>query len=106
MENTTREAEEYGAPVEQARKIHSLVEANASPDVVRAFELKFGSDSTDHRAVWVILMVDNDLKPSPEKISELNREAAKVRTALLGEKLDFWPYVEVRGRLDSTSRSD
>jgi hypothetical protein len=106
MEDTKREAEEYGVPAEDARKIHDLIQANTSPDVVKAFEVKFDSDSTDSRAVWVILIVENDLKPSPEKISKLNREADKVRTALLREKFNFWPYVEVRGRLDSPSRSD
>jgi hypothetical protein len=103
MEETIKEAQEFGASVEEARKIHDLVKANTSPKVVKSFEVKFGPDSESNRAVWVRLIVENDLKPSPKRIAELNKEADKVRTVLLREKLDVWPYVEVRGRLESAS---
>jgi hypothetical protein len=103
MEDTIKEAEEFGASVEEARRIHKLVKANTSPDVVRSFDVKFGPDSANNRAVWIHLIVENDLKPSLEKISELNREADRVRNVLLRQKLNVWPYVEVRGRLESTS---
>jgi hypothetical protein len=103
MEETIREAEEFGASVEEARKIHDVVNANTTPSVVKTFQVKFGPDSTDNRAVWIRLIVENDLRPSSERIAELNREANKVRTALLRENLSFWPYVEVRGLIDSAS---
>jgi hypothetical protein len=106
MENTIKEAEEFGASVEDARKIHELVKANTSPDIVKSFEVKFGPDSANNRAVWVRLIVENDLKPSLKKISALNKEADRVRGVLLRESLNVWPYVEVRGRLESTSRSN
>jgi hypothetical protein len=103
MEETIREAEEFGASVEEARKIHDVVNANTTPSLVKTFQVKFGPDSTDNRAVWIRLIVENDLRPSSERIAELNREANKVRTALLRENLSFWPYVEVRGLIDSGS---
>jgi hypothetical protein len=104
MENTIREAKEFGTSVEEARKIHELVKANTSPDVIKSFEVKFGPDSANNRAVWIRLIVENDLKPSPIKISALNKEADRVRAALLREEsLNVWPYVEVRGRLESAS---
>ncbi len=106
MEDTLKEAEEFGASVDEARKIHELVSANTSPEVVKSFEVKFGPDSANNRAVWVRLIVENDLKPSLKKISELNKQADRVRAVLLRESLDVWPYVEVRGRLESTSRSN
>lgn len=92
------EAERFGAPAEKARQIHDLVEANRSSEFVRGFEIEFGPDSTDSPAVWVHLIVDPDLKPSKKKISELGKVVRKVRTALLQENLDLWPYVDVRGR--------
>jgi hypothetical protein len=92
------EAERSGAPAEKARQIHDVVEANRSSEFVRGFEIEFGPDSTDSPAVWVHLIVDPDLKPSRKKISELGEVVRKVRTALLQENLDLWPYVNVRGR--------
>jgi hypothetical protein len=48
--------------------------------------------------VWVHLIVDDDLKPSKDKISEVHAIANRVRSALLRDNLNFWPYVDVRGR--------
>jgi hypothetical protein len=62
------------------------------------FELKFGPDSTNNRAGWVHLIVDDDLKPSKDKISEVNAIANRVCSALLRENLNFCPYVDVRRR--------
>jgi hypothetical protein len=98
LDETIREAKEFGASLEEARKIHDLVKANAPSRFVRTFEVKFGPDSANNRAVWVHLIAEDELKPSPEKISELNMIANKVRFALLNEKLDVWPYVDFRGR--------
>src|SRR5205823_6411944 len=108
VEETLKEAKEFGAPVDQARKIHNvvtnLVRTNTSPGLVKSFEVKFAPDSANNRAVWIHLLVDNDLKPSLEKITALNKVASKVRSVLLNEDLDFWPYVDIRGRLDPAPR--
>jgi hypothetical protein len=98
IDDSIKEAQRFGASVEEARLIHNLVQANTAPTVVRNFELKFGPDSVNNRAVWINLFVEEDLHPSKEKISELNKIAGRIRSLLLREKLDFWPYVEIRGR--------
>jgi hypothetical protein len=98
VERAIEDAERVGATSEEARRIHSLVKANTNPQEVRGFELKFGRDSTDNEALWVYLLVENDLNPSTQKISRLNEQAKKVRSALLNANLRFWPYVDVRGR--------
>ena len=98
LEDSIKEAQKFGASVEEARLIHNLVQANTAPSAVRTFKLKFGPDSANNRAVWINLFVDEDLHPSREKISELNKVANRIRSLLLNEKLDFWPYVEIRGR--------
>src|SRR6266705_2053617 len=87
-EETLKEAKEFGASVDQARRVHDLVSANTSPELVKSFEVKFAPDSANNRAVWIRLLVENDLKPSPKKISELNKGASKVRSVLLNEDLD------------------
>ncbi len=98
LESSLEEAKKFGASAGEARRIHRIVAENASVPVIRSFELKFGPDSTNNRAVWVHLIVDDDLKPSKDKISEVHAIANRVRSALLRENLNFWPYVDVRGR--------
>jgi hypothetical protein len=98
LEASIHEAERFGAPAEIARRIHNVVDANASSRFVRGFEVKFGPDSTDRLAAWIHLIVDSDLRPSKEKISELSEVVLKVRSALLQENLGLWPFVDVRGR--------
>jgi hypothetical protein len=98
LEATIDEAERSGASAEKARKIYHLVEANASSEFLRRFEIEFGPDSTDKPAVWIHLIVDADLRPSNAKITKLSKVVRKVQTALLREDLGLWPYVDVRGR--------
>ena len=100
-EAAIREAGSFGAAPGEARKIHELVRANTNLNVVRGFELRFGRDAADNEAVWVHLVVEEDLNPTAKKISSFNEVAKKVQTALLQANLRFWPYVDVRGRLDA-----
>jgi hypothetical protein len=65
------DAERSGASAEKARQIYDLVEANASSEFLRRFEIEFGPDSTDSPAVWVHLIVDADLRPSKQKMAKL-----------------------------------
>ena len=98
LEATLEEARKFGASPDEVRLIHNVVQANTSPEIVRDFEIKFGPDSLNNRAVWVQLVVDNDLNPSHDKISRLTTISKKIRSALLQENLNYWPYVEYRGR--------
>jgi hypothetical protein len=99
LEDSIEEARKFGASADEARQIHNLVQATTAPvGAVRNFELKFGPDSANNKAVWVRLVVDNDLNPSDEKITELNQIADKIRSQLLRENLSVWPYVDFRGR--------
>ena len=98
LEATIDEAERFGASAEKARQIYGLVEANASSEFLRRFEIEFGPDSTNSPAVWVHLIVDADLRPSRAKMAKLGKVVRKVQSALLRENLGLWPYVDVRGR--------
>jgi len=98
VEAAIKEAQRAGAPTEVARQVHELVKANTAPHDVKTFEVTFGSDSVNNKAGWVHLIVDEDLRPTDERITELNNIVSKVRNALLSARLEFRPYVDVRGR--------
>jgi hypothetical protein len=72
VESAIKEAEKIGASPGEAHRIHELVSANTSPEIVRGFELRFGRDASDNEALWVHLVVDSDLNPSPQKISRFS----------------------------------
>ena len=98
LEAIINDAERSGASAEKARQIYDLVEANASSEYLRRFEIEFGPDSTEKPAVWIHLIVDPDLRPSRQKIARLSKLVRKVRSVLLREDLGLWPFVDVRGR--------
>jgi hypothetical protein len=98
VESAIRDAEQFGATPSEARLVHDLVSANTDPKLIKRFELKFDRDSTDNFAVWVHLIVDDDLRPTSQKIDQFNSVAERVRSVLLEKNLRFWPYVDVRGR--------
>jgi hypothetical protein len=89
------EATKFGASVEEAKRVHSVVSANTTPDI-QGFQVKYGPDSNDELAIWVRLFVDENLSLSDEKVANLNRTATKIRSELLKENLRLWPYVIVR----------
>lgn len=97
LDRALEQARAFGASVEETRRIHEVVSANTSPEVL-TFEMQFGPDSSNNRAVWVHLLVEEDLKAPREKISRLNKIATQVRQALLSANLSIWPYVDVRSR--------
>src|SRR5437868_60488 len=98
LEAIINDAERSGTSAERARQIYDLVEANASSEYLRRFEIEFGPDSTEKPAVWIHLIVDADLRPSKQKMARLGKLVRKVEAALLRENLGLWPYVDVRGR--------
>jgi hypothetical protein len=62
-------------------------------DVLRV-ECRFGKDSAGEPAVWIILVVHDDLKPSKSKIERLRRVAEEVRSVIHNESTR-WPFVEI-----------
>jgi hypothetical protein len=94
------------ASVPEARKIHEVVKRHTFPRTVKPkFEVNFGEDSSGQRAVWIWFFVDEDLKPSEAKISELTNFVSSVRSDLLNADLAFWPYVDVRTENPDEKRS-
>jgi hypothetical protein len=99
LEEALKEAQKYGATTDEVKEIFAIVrEANTHPEMVKSVVLNFGPDSTDQRSVFVHLIIDDDLKPSEEKIDTLANLATQVQTALLHAQLSFWPYVDYQDR--------
>jgi len=65
------------------------------PPGVRRVEFHFGEDSEGAPAVWISFVAGDDLKPSKEKIADLQRLASQVRAEILRSDTERWPYVEI-----------
>jgi hypothetical protein len=65
------------------------------PAGVRRVQFRFGEDSEGAPAVWITFIAGDDLKPSKEKIADLQRVASKVRAEILRSESERWPYVEI-----------
>lgn len=65
------------------------------PEGVRRVGFRLGEDSEGAPAVWITLFANDDLKPSKEKIAELQRVANEVRSEVFRSGSERWPYVEI-----------
>jgi hypothetical protein len=90
-----------GAGGEEAKRIHELVRKSAEPEGFRAFELRFGDDSTGDPAVWVWFTIDPHYPTTKESIRTLTRVRRRVITALLDDGISRNPYVRFREKQDA-----
>lgn len=91
----TKSPNEIGAPLAEASRVHDLVAKYANKAGYKHFQLEFGEDSTGTPAIWVWFIVDDDLKPSQEKLASANTLAQEVRSELIRSE-ERWPYVNFR----------
>jgi hypothetical protein len=84
-----------------ARTIQEIVTALQWPAPIKGYALELGEDSTGDPAVWVGLAIDDDVRPSAEKIRELGRFRRDVQSAILDAHLSRWPYVGYRAHQHS-----
>ncbi len=84
------------ATVAEARLFHDIVrKVGRLPSGVRQVRFRFGEDSEGAPAVWITLVAGDDLKPSKEKIGDLQRVTSEVREEILRSDTERWPYVEI-----------
>jgi hypothetical protein len=80
----------------EARLFHNIVgKLEDLPPGVRRVEFHFGEDSEGAPAVWITFIAGDDLKPSKEKIADLQKVASEVRAEIFRSDTERWPYVEI-----------
>jgi hypothetical protein len=76
--------------------IRRIVDAVPWPEDVKGYDVEFGEDWEGDPAVRVWFLVDDDLRPSDEKVERVGRFLDEVRAALLDAELSNWPFVQLR----------
>jgi hypothetical protein len=76
--------------------IRRIVDAMLRPEDVKGYDVEFGSDWEGDPAVYVWLVVDDDLRPSDQKLQRVGDFRHAVRRALLDAELSHWPFVRLR----------
>jgi hypothetical protein len=85
-----------GTSVEEARLYHDIVRKHGRlPEGLKRIEFRFGEDSTASSAVWIVLVAEEDVNPSKDKIAGLRRVADEIRSEILASDSQRWPYVEI-----------
>ena len=96
FKDLVEEAKDIGVSPNEVRHIQKVVKSHRFAADVRAVELNFGRDWTGAPAAWIEFLVEDDLNPSDEKITRLNKLVNSVRRDLLRTKPVYWPYVGIR----------
>ena len=76
--------------------IRRIVDAMLRPEDVKGYDVEFGSDWEGDPAVRVWFLIEDDLRPSDEKLKRVGRFMDEVRDALLDAELSHWPFVRLR----------
>jgi hypothetical protein len=82
--------------VEEARLFHDIARRwMPLPDDVRRVHFRFGEASDGAPAVWIVVVVPEDLKPSKEKIRTLSRITQSFRKDVQQSDTYRWPYIDI-----------
>ena len=81
---------------EEAETIRRIVEGMPWPEDVKGYDVEFGSDWEGDPAVYVWFLIDDDLRPSEEKLQRVGRFTDQITRALLDAELSHWPFVRLR----------
>jgi hypothetical protein len=76
--------------------IRRIVEGTAWPDDVKGYDVEFGSDWEGDPAVYIWFLLDDDLRPSEQKVERVGDFRRAIRRALLDAELSHWPFVRLR----------
>jgi hypothetical protein len=81
---------------DEARIFHDIIrKIDHLPEGVWRVGFRVGEDSSGAPAVWFTFVARDDLKPSKQKIADLQRIANAVRWEVIRSSSDRWPYVEI-----------
>jgi hypothetical protein len=76
--------------------IRRIVDGMSWPEDVKGYDVEFGSDWEGDPAVYVWFLIDDDLRPSEEKLERVGNFRRAVERALLDAELSHWPFVRLR----------
>jgi hypothetical protein len=84
------------ASVDEARWYHEIARnwTPVSPEI-RRVQFEFGDASDGTPAVWVSLVVPEDLNPSKDKIDRLVQSKDSLRRAIWAAGTKRWPYMKI-----------
>ncbi len=81
---------------EEVERLYDIVRKEGPlPTGVRKIDFRFGEDSTGAPAIWIVLVVRNELNPSSETIGAMRHFAEKVRSKVRTVSDQRWPYVTI-----------
>jgi hypothetical protein len=84
------------ASAEEAKLFHDLARRwMPLSDEIRRVHFRFGEDSDGSPAVWIIVVVPEDLKPSKEKIRALSDLMQSFKDDVHRSDTDRWPYTRI-----------
>lgn len=81
---------------DELREIRDLVRGRTLPQAIKDVQVSFGLDSSGDSAVWILLIVDDDVNPTKQKLSDLTRFATEIKSDVIQRFPAHWPYVEFR----------
>ena len=78
----------------EEKLIRSILKNIKLPVEVKSFDLAFSEDSSGMPAVWINLHVDNDNKPSADKVNRLRAVRRDISRRIVEKQSTPWPYVQ------------
>lgn len=83
---------------DEAADITAFLRGQNFPPAVKGFELEFEEDWSGEPAVWVWLLLDEDVGYSAPEMPGLSEFARRLQARLLEWQIRRWPYVSFRVR--------
>lgn len=78
----------------EEKLIRDVLKKIKLPTEIKSVDLSFSDDSTGTPAVWINLHVDDDTKPSAEKINRLRAIRRDIARKVAERQSTPWPYVQ------------
>jgi hypothetical protein len=94
--NRMEDSASGSASVDEANHFHRLAQKwTPLSDDIKQVRFRFGEASDGSPAIWITVVVPDDLKPSKEKINKLYRATEGLRTDVLKADPSRWPYIDI-----------
>lgn len=81
---------------QEERVIRDVIDARDRPAAIKGYEIEFGDDHSGDQAVWIWLLVKDEVQPSQELLEQVLPFSRKLGSDLLEKRLSHWPYVRFR----------